>query len=144
VWPIKGARMKYMTIGKLAKAAGIGIETIRFYEREGLIEQPDRVVGSGYRQYPPDVVQRITFIKRAKELGFSLREIKEFLFLRARTKSKCASVRKKAEQKIADVDEKIADLTEIKRALEQLISTCHAEAPTSECPILEAFEDKAV
>lgn len=131
-----------MTIGKLAKAAGIGIETVRFYEREGLIEQPERVVGSGYRQYPSEVVQRITFIKRAKELGFSLKEIKELLLLRARTKSKCVSVKRKAEEKIADVDQKISDLTEIKRALLQLVSTCNAEAPTTECPILEAFEEK--
>lgn len=128
-----------MTIGNLAKKTGIGVETIRFYEREGLLPRPVRLAGSGYRQYPPENVQRIVFIRQAKDLGFSLKEIKELLSLRATTKAKCGSVKSKAERKIANVEKKIADLTSIKSALETLIAKCDAEKPTSECPILEAL-----
>jgi MerR family mercuric resistance operon transcriptional regulator len=129
-----------MTIGKLAKEAGIGVETIRFYEREGLLPRPARNGGSGYRQYPPENIQRINFIRQAKDLGFSLKEIGELLSLRATTKAKCGSVKKKAEMKIADVEKKIVDLTSIKSALEALIAKCDAEKPTSECPILDAID----
>ncbi len=132
--------MPAMTIGKLAKHTGVGVETIRFYEREGLIQRPERAVGSGYRKYEHDAVLRLNFIHRAKDLGFSLKEIRELLSLRASSKSKCASVKAKAEAKIINVERKIEDLLAIKTALKKLAATCHAEAPTSECPILDALE----
>jgi MerR family mercuric resistance operon transcriptional regulator len=137
--------MQPLTIGRLSKVSGVGIETIRFYEREGLIKQPARSVGSGYRKYDALTVERLKFIRRAKDLGFSLKEIGELLNLRVSSKSKCSSVRAKAEKKIAEVDRKIFDLASIKAALEKLVSTCQAEAPTSECPILDALtgEEKA-
>lgn len=128
-----------MTIGKLAKEAGIGVETIRFYEREGLLPRPARVAGSGYRQYAPENIQRLGFIRQAKELGFSLKEIRELLSLRATSKAKCGSVKLKAQRKIADVEKKITDLHAIRGALETLILRCKEEKPTSECPILEAL-----
>ncbi len=134
--------MQPMTIGKLAKATGIGIETIRFYEREGLIQKPSHQVGNGYRKYEPSDIERLAFIRRAKDLGFSLKEIRELLNLRAKTKAKCASVKSKALEKIGEVERKIADLTAIKVALEKLASTCNAEAPTSECPILDALAQR--
>src|SRR5438445_10622353 len=90
-----------LTIGQLARRAGVGIETVRFYERQGLLEEPARKE-SGYRQYQEDVVARLRFIKRAKELGFSLREIMELLSLRVDPTTRCAEVRSKAAAKISD------------------------------------------
>lgn len=134
--------MQQMTIGKLAKAAGIGIETIRYYEREGLIQKPSHKVGNGYRKYEPSDIERLGFIRRAKDLGFSLKEIRELLTLRAKTKAKCASVKAKALEKIGEVERKIADLAAIKTALERLAFTCNIEATTSECPILDALAQR--
>lgn len=130
--------MKSMTIGQIARQAGVGVETIRFYERIGLIEDPPRRE-SGYRQYSPEEVARIQFIKRAKELGFSLKEIKELLFLRVDPETTCADVKKRAEAKIADIEGKIADLQRIKQALVKITDACSGEGPISQCPILEAL-----
>jgi MerR family mercuric resistance operon transcriptional regulator len=134
--------MESMTIGRLAKATGVGIETIRFYEREGLIQKPSRQVGSGYRKYDLVAARRLEFIRRSKDLGFSLKEIRELLNLRARSKGKCGAVKAKAKEKISDVEHKIVDLMAIKVTLEKLVSTCNDESPTSECPILDALDRK--
>lgn len=134
--------MSNMTIGQLAKHTDVGIETIRFYERKGLIKDPPRRE-SGYRQYPPEVVKRILFIKRAKELGFSLKEIADLLSLRVNPNSTCANVKKRAEDKLDLVEEKIHELRRIKKALTQLVKTCRGKGPTSECPILEALDSSA-
>jgi MerR family mercuric resistance operon transcriptional regulator len=131
--------MKALTIGQVAHSAGVGIETVRFYERERLLQEPARKE-SGYRQYENDVVERLRFIRRAKELGFSLKEIKDLLALRVDPATTCAAVRKRAESKIADVEEKIEDLKRIKKALKKLTAACHGLGPISECPILEALE----
>jgi len=128
-----------LTIGKLANAAGVGVETIRFYEREGLLPKPPRK-RSGYRQYPPDAVARVMFIRRAKELGFTLKEITELLELRVDPDKSCADVRALAKAKIVDVERKMADLERIKGALEKLAKACRGKGPTSECPILDAIE----
>lgn len=132
--------MKLLTIGQVAKQAGLGIETVRFYEREGLLEEPLRKE-SGYRQYREDVLGRLRFIKRAKELGFSLREIKELLGLRIDPQTTCADVRQRAESKITDIEDKIRMLQGMKKALIKLTRTCPGNGPTSECPILDALED---
>jgi len=92
-----------LTIGQVAKRSGIGLETVRFYERKGLVEEPPRT-DSGYRQYPENVVARIRFIRRAKELGFKLSEISELLSLRVDPDSTCSDVRQQTEFKIADVE----------------------------------------
>src|SRR5437660_1810009 len=115
--------MKPLTIGQVARSAGVGIETVRFYERQGLLTEPARRE-SGYRQYPEDVVARLRFIRRAKELGFSLKEIKELLALRVDPDTTCAEVKRRAEAKIADVEEKIQALQRIKKALVQLTAVC--------------------
>lgn len=128
-----------MKIGAVAKKTGIGIETIRFYEREGLIAVPSRGP-SGYREYSGDFETRLFFIRRAKDLGFSLKEIKELLSLKIKPKSKCASVKSKAEKKIEEIEEKINHLESIKSALKGLVSSCNSELSTSDCPILDAFE----
>lgn len=131
--------MKPLTIGQVARLAGVGVETVRFYERQGLLNEPPRRE-SGYRQYPGDVVARLRFIKRAKELGFSLKEIKELLALRVDPTTTCTEVRSKAAAKVADIEEKIQALQRIKKALVQLTAVCQGRGPTSECPILKAME----
>ena len=131
--------MKTLTIGQVAKQVGVGLETIRFYERKGLIDEPPRRP-SGYREYPPAAVARVKFIRRAKDLGFSLKEIAELLTLRVDQDTTCAEVRERAEEKIADIQDKIQALQQMKRALTSLTATCSGRGPTSECPILEALE----
>jgi MerR family copper efflux transcriptional regulator len=130
---------KGLTIGKVARKAGVGIETVRFYERSGLIDEPPRK-GSGYRQYPKSVISRLRFIKRAKELGFSLREIKELLSLRVEPTTTCADIRDRAQAKIADIEGKILSLERIKEVLTELTTSCSGVGPVSECPIVEALE----
>jgi len=127
-----------LTIGKVAKLAGVGVETVRFYERKGLIDKPP-TKDSAYRQYPEDVVGRISFIKRAKELGFSLKEIDELLRLRVEPSATCADVRKRAMDKIADIERRIEELSRIRNALNSLAASCRGRGPSSECPILEAL-----
>lgn len=131
--------MKPLTIGQLAKRADVGVETVRFYEREGLLEEPDRRA-SGYRQYDEGVVRRLEFIRRAKELGFTLKEIKELLSLKLDPSTTCADVRERAETKIEDIESKIRTLQRMKRALVKVTKSCIGSGPTSECPILEAIE----
>lgn len=130
--------MKALTIGQVARSAGIGVETVRFYERQGLLPEPPRL-GSGYRQYPEDVVDRLRFIRRAKELGFSLKEIKELFALRVDPNTTCAEVRNRAEEKIIDIEAKIEALQKIKQAITKLTKICSGRGPTSNCPILDAL-----
>ncbi len=132
--------MKGLTISKAARHAGVGVETIRFYERKELIPRPPRPV-SGYRQYPTQTVSRISFIKRAKKLGFTLKEIKDLLELRIDPSRTCEDVRRRAEAKISDIEEKIRSLQKMKKALAKLKGACSGRGPVSECPILEALED---
>jgi MerR family mercuric resistance operon transcriptional regulator len=106
--------MQTLTIGKVAHQAGVGVETVRFYEREGLIVEPVRS-GSGYRQYPEETVSRIRFIRHAKELGFSLREIRELLSLRVASDRSTAEVKAHAQAKIADIEQKICTLRRMKK-----------------------------
>ena len=132
-----------MTVGQLAHRGDVNVETIRYYERRGLLPAARRT-SSGYRQYDDEAVVRIRFIKRAQELGFSLREIQELLALRVRHGAACAAVERKTREKIAVVREKIDDLERIRRSLERLDAACRARKATEDCPILEALEDHAV
>ncbi len=125
-------------IGQVAKAAGIGIDAIRFYEREGLIEKPPRR-SSGYRAYSPDVVERLRFIKRAKELGFSLSEISELLSLEGNPKAGAADVKRLSEKKLADIEARIRALQRMRRVLRKLTQECSGRGQTRECPILGAL-----
>jgi len=133
--------MKTLTIGQVAREAGVGVETVRFYEREGLIEEPSRRA-SGYRQFDEAVVDRLRFIREAKELGFTLNEIKELLSLKLDPASSCADVKGRAEVKIADIEEKIRTLQRMKRALVKLTKACSGDGPTGACPILESLDGK--
>lgn len=132
--------MPPLTIGKVAKLAGVGIETVRFYEREGLVPEPPRRE-SGYRQYPEETVQRLRFIRRAKDIGFTLKEISEMLGLRVDVSSRatCDAARKLAEEKIADVRGKIRTLRRMETVLARLVNCCKKRSASSECPILEAL-----
>jgi len=128
-----------LTIGKLAKKAGVNIETVRYYERRGLMQKPPRRE-SGYREYPLEAVKRIKFVRRAKELGFSLKEIMELLLLRVDPNTSSSEVKKRAATKIDDIEEKIGTLQRMKETLTRLVNRCDGCRPTSECPILEALK----
>ena len=130
-----------LSIGKVARSAGLAIDTVRYYEREGLLEKPARS-GAGYRQYSAGAVTRLRFIRQAKELGFTLSEIRELLALKIAPGKSCADVRARAEAKIADVEQRISQLNRMKRALAKLATACSGRGPTSECPILDALESE--
>ncbi len=131
-----------LTIGQVATAADVNVQTIRYYERRGLVATPRRTA-SGYRQYTDDAVARLRFIKHAQELGFSLQEIQELLGLRVRHGAACDAVERKTRQKIDVVQQKIRDFQRMKRTLERLAAACAVRQPTAECPILEVLEDHA-
>ncbi len=133
--------MEYLTLttGQLAKQAQVNIETVRYYERRGLIPEPPRRE-SGYRKYPQNTVIRIQFIKRAQELGFSLKEISELLSLRFDPHTPAIVIRRKAEAKVKDIEEKIKSLEAMKHALVHLIGQCDGHGTVNECPIIEALE----
>ncbi len=132
------------SIGKLAKMTQVTIDSIRFYERRGLIAEPKRTE-SNYRRYTLDTASRLRFIKKAQKLGFSLDEIKDLLNLHDNPKASKADVKARTESKILDIQEKIQDLTKMLGALEQLNELCDGHGPIEECPILEALagEDNA-
>ena len=116
-------------------------QTIHFYERKGLLPRSPRTA-SNYRMYSQDAVQRVRFIKRAQELGFALKDIKELLSLRATPGSRCADVRQRAQAKLQDIDEKIGTLQRMRKALTKLIGECEGRKPISACPILEALDSQ--
>jgi MerR family mercuric resistance operon transcriptional regulator len=134
--------MESLTIGQLARQTDIGLETIRFYEREGLINNPPRRP-SGYRAYPPEAVQRVRFIRTAKELGFSLKEVGELLALRVDPVESCAQVKAIAEDKITDVELRIRTLQRMRKTLRKLVTACEAREATSDCPILDSLDKEA-
>ena len=125
-----------MKIGELSKQSGAGIETIRFYERKGLLAEPVRSP-SGYRHYDASVVERLQFVRRAKDLGFTLAEIKELLDLWFDANTRCEHVRQRAEQKIADIEEKVRSLHKMKRSLKKVISECEFQVSVDDCPLMK-------
>jgi len=132
--------MRGMTISKAAREAGVGVETVRFYERKGLIKQPPKPATSGFRTYPAETIERIRFIRQAQELGFSLREVRELLELRADPGTDAAKVRARATAKLDDVNEKMRQLRRIGQALETLIAACPGHGELGGCSIMEALE----
>mgnify|MGYP001563917126 CR=1 FL=1 len=133
--------MGQLTIGHLAKDAQVNVETIRYYERLGLLPRPPRTQ-SGYRIFPDDAVRRLQFIQRAQDLGFSLKEIRDLLGLRLRPGTRCADVRERAEAKIAEIDVKIRSLQAMRKVLVRLVGACSGGGPVSDCPILESLDRK--
>ncbi|MCU1248423.1 MAG: MerR family transcriptional regulator [Edaphobacter sp.] len=132
-----------LKIGDVAERGGVNLQTIRYYEREGLLPEPPRLA-SGYRMFPESAVRRVRFIKRAQELGFSLAEIRELLSLRENADSGAQDMRERAKAKVADVEEKIRTLRAMKNALNALAETCRGCGPLSECPILNALDANGV
>jgi len=135
--------MKGLTISKAAREAGVGIETVRFYERQALIEQPPKPPGSGARTYSPNMVARIRFIKEAQQIGFSLREIGELLTLHADPSADCSDVREQATAKLEEVRRKIERLQEIGTALETLIAACPGRGGLQACSIMDALTQRS-
>lgn len=130
---------KTFTIGELAKRAQVNIQTVRFYEREGVL-QPVSRRNSGYRLYNEESLKRLTFIRHAKELGFSLKEINELLKLRIRSTQGCDRVRTKATEKLGEIQKKIAHLRRLEKTLVSLISDCEKRIVSDCCPILDKME----
>ena len=131
--------MKAMTISKAASKAGVGVETIRFYERRGLIQKPRKPKDNGYRVYPEETVRRTRFIRQAQEIGFKLREIDELLSLQADPSADCADVRDRATVKLEEVNRKIVQLESMRSALEELITACPASGAMRACSILQSL-----
>lgn len=132
--------MQSLTTGALAKAAGLGIETVRYYERRGLLPVPARKP-SGYRAYPEAAVRRLSFIKRSQELGFTLSEVKELLALWENPGTDRAKVRAKALAKVSDIESRIHDLTKVRAQLLELSANCKGKGTTKECPIMLALSE---
>jgi MerR family copper efflux transcriptional regulator len=130
--------MTSLRIGELARLAQVHVQTLRFYERKGLLPPPPRQPW-GYRAYPPEAVGIVKFIRRAQELGFSLREIKELLNLQRVPRSTCGDVKAVAQRKIAEIQAKINDLRAMQDALSKLLQACTGNAPITQCPIIEAL-----
>jgi Hg(II)-responsive transcriptional regulator len=128
-----------MRTGELAAHAGVNVQTVRFYERRGILPKPGRT-SSGYRVYSTAAVRLIRFIKRAQELGFTLDEIEELLRLRSNRRASCSAAKAAGEAKMTAVDAKIASLKAMKRALAVLLASCERNDHNRECPILEALE----
>ena len=127
-----------LTIGELGEKAHVNIETLRYYERRGLLPSPPRSAAN-YRLYPPEALKVVRFIKHAQELGFSLKEIEELLSLRSIPEAQCADVKRLAQEKIKDIDGKIATLQALRDVLATLLIACPGQAPVQQCPILETI-----
>lgn len=134
-----GLRMAIVRIGEAAERAGVNIQTLRYYERVGLLAEPVRS-GGGYRAYDDRAVEVVRFIKRAQQLGFSLSEVGELLRLTAGGPESCGSVRMLASAKIADLEARIAELQAIRLALQRLVVTCELPRRQRDCPILAEIE----
>jgi Hg(II)-responsive transcriptional regulator len=140
---VREIHMATLTIGQLARQADVHVETIRYYERRELLAAPSRSA-SGYRQYTPDAVARIRFIKRAQELGFSLREIQELLSLRVDSQTVCSDIKLRAEAKVTEIEQKLHTLQRMKRILSDLIQHCHTQELSDDCPILATLDGETL
>lgn len=129
-----------LTIGKLARKAHVNVETVRYYQRIGLLEEPVKPV-QGYRHYPESAIARVQFIKRAQQLGFTLKEIAELLTL---GQGHCEDVRALAEQKRARIDQQIDHLIALRRVLDEMIAACQADRSAEHCSLIEALSDSQI
>ncbi|KRB03132.1 heavy metal-responsive transcriptional regulator [Lysobacter sp. Root690] len=127
-----------MKIGELAQRAGVGIDTVRYYERRGLLPLPMRQL-SGYRRFEAKDIARLQFVRKAKALGFTLEEIRELLALSSRRGGDMAGVKATTTQKLADLESKIDELTRIRNGLRILLNSCPGHGAVERCPILNAL-----
>lgn len=132
-----------LQIGEVARAAGISVEAVRFYERQGLLPKPRRRASSGYRRYSSDAARRISFIQAAKRIGFRLQEIRELLELRVTSRRGCAEIKVHAAAKLDELAVKRAELERMEAALRRLVARCESGGPAGSCPLLDALEAEA-
>lgn len=130
--------IKGLTAGKVARAAGVGVETLRFYEREGILDPTSRTP-SGYRVYDQAAIDRLQFIQRAQKLGFTLREIRELIALDSDPEAECGDLRERATRKLDMVEQKISELQLIKHGLSALLTSCDAGQPLRDCPMMRCL-----
>lgn len=130
-----------LTIGAVAKRVGVAIDTIRYYEREGLLPEPERRA-SGYRSYGEGTIAQLRFIRRAKDLGFTLDEIRELLALSADRQRGVKAVKQRAQQRLDAIDLRIAELQRVRNGLAQLVESCPGHGTPEQCPILRALTDE--
>jgi MerR family transcriptional regulator, copper efflux regulator len=135
----KPAGFDSMTIGELSRLTGVGVQTVRYYEREGLLQPPPRN-DSGYRAYDQNAIARMNFIRRSQDLGFTLKEIRELLALQDDKHAECADVRGAAENKLRSIQAKIADLEAIKGELSSLVDSCKCEGPIAQCDLIKCLD----
>jgi MerR family mercuric resistance operon transcriptional regulator len=128
-----------LTIGRLATAAGVNLETIRYYERVGLMPAPDRTVG-GHRSYEPEHRARLAFIRRARELGFSVNDVRTLLALGRPGRQSCAEVKAIASDHLQQVHSKISDLSRLAAVLEEAVRRC-GDGDAPDCPVIEVLGD---
>jgi MerR family copper efflux transcriptional regulator len=131
-----------VTIGALARSAGVGVDTVRYYEREGLLPKPARTA-SGYRTYAPATASRLRFIRRAKDLGFSLGDIRDLLALSSDRDQGVGGVRQRAQARLDEVEQRLRELRRMRRGLKDLIDACPGEGALESCPILGALDGRA-
>ena len=131
-----------MKIGELAQRAGVRIDTVRYYERQGLLPAPQRQA-SGYRRYEDSDVARLRFVRRAKALGFTLIEIRELLALSGRREDDMGGLKAASSEKLADVEAKLAELKRIRDGLKTLVASCPGHGALEQCPILNALDEDA-
>lgn len=131
--------MEGLTIGRLAREGWVNIETVRYYERRGLLPRPPRRP-SGHRVFPPSAVRVLQFVRESQALGFSLKEIKELLSLRIQPGRSCADVRGRAKLKIADINQRLRTPEAMRQSLVKLVAACSGRGPISDCPILESLD----
>ncbi|MGM0558920.1 MAG: heavy metal-responsive transcriptional regulator [Myxococcota bacterium] len=129
----------HLTIGEVAEQCDVTRDTLRYYEKRGLVTAPPRFESSGYRAYPPDTIEHVRFIKQAQELGFTLAEIGRLLELRADSTASCDEVREVAEAKIAEIRQKIGRLEQLLDGLEELTEICPGDVPADRCPIVDVL-----
>lgn len=130
-----------LTIGQVAQRAKVRLDTVRYYERRGLLPPPPRTA-AGYRQYSAETIRRVGFIKRAQALGFTLDEIEQLLALRVTPGPGCTAVERSAQSAIARIDHQLADLQRMRAALARLADACHSQHASDECPLLDAIEPR--
>jgi MerR family copper efflux transcriptional regulator len=129
-----------MKIGELATLSGLSVDTIRFYEKQGLIPPPQRTE-TNYRMYGADTPRRLIFIRKARDLGFTLQEISQLLALSEDSRAGASDVKERSQAKLAELDRKIAEMQAMRRSLETLVSACSGHGPSHDCPILAALTD---
>lgn len=127
-----------LTIGQVAKQIGVSHDTIRLYERQGLIEKPPRA-DNHYRQYSPDVIEQLVFILRAKQMGFTLKEIQELLTIHHTSKQSCGDVKRRTQEKLQQVANKMNELKKLEHGLKKLMQDCEQHGPDELCPIFTAL-----